>query len=348
MSIYHVLGLMSGTSLDGLDVALCKFNVNKKNNFHILHAQTFKYNNVLTKKLRNAHHLSALELGILHNEFACFMAERINLFFKKYKCKVDLIASHGHTVFHQPEKKITLQIGSGAVLAAETGVPVVCDFRSVDVALGGQGAPLVPQGDEDLFAAYDYCLNLGGIANVSYKEKKQRKAFDICPVNMALNYLANQKKLAYDKNGMLAAKGMVYNKLLNQLNKLHYYSLPAPKSLAREWFESTFKPLLDQSKISVEDKLATVCHHIAMQISAVCNKQGLMLVTGGGAHNLYLMEKIKSHFSGKVVVPDKIIVDYKEALVFAWLGLLRFLAKENIQKSYTGAKSNSISGAIYL
>lgn len=348
MPTYNVLGLMSGTSLDGLDMALCKFTTGKKNKFKILYTSTIKFNNVLQKKLKNAHLVSGYELMLLNNEFAYFMAGQVNNFIAEKSARADLIASHGHTVFHRPDKNMTLQIGSGAVLAALTNLPVVCDFRSTDIALGGQGAPLVPKGDDDLFTQYDYCLNLGGIANVSYVKRGKRIAFDICPANMALNYLANLKHMAYDKNGSLACKGNINKQLLKQLNALGYYKASYPKSLGREWFEKNFKPLLDNYKISVYDKLATVCEHIAFQISFSCNSNGSMLVTGGGAHNLFLIEKIKKYFKGRIVIPDKEIIDYKEALIFAWLGLLRFLRKENIYKSYTGAERNSISGALYV
>ena len=350
MAKYRVIGLMSGTSLDGLDIAYCTFK-HEKNKWHysIKHAVTIKYDNAWLKKIKAAHGLSSQKLLLLHNEFGKYLGTCVKQFIKEHDInKIDLVASHGHTIFHQPDKHFTFQLWHVAAIAAECGLPVVSDFRSLDVLLGGQGAPLVPIGDKLLFPEYDFCLNLGGFANVSYQHKKERVAFDICPVNIALNYLAGLLNKEYDKSGAIAASGNVDSKLLAKLDSLSYYKLAFPKSLGREWLEEEFLPLLNGSKISVQDKLATVTEHIAVQIAKVLKGKGKVLVTGGGAFNTYLIKRIGSKTNVKLILTDKILINYKEALVFALLGVLRWRGEVNCLKSVTGAKRNNSGGSIYL
>lgn len=342
-----IIGVMSGTSLDGLDMAWCELVFdNNRWHFEIKTAETIAYNTAWKQRLAAATQLSGIELARLHCEYGTLIGHEVKKFILKHRCTATHISSHGHTVFHQPQNGFTLQIGHGAYIAAAAGLPVVCDFRSTDVALGGQGAPLVPIGDKLLFGEYDACLNLGGFANISYEKNGQRIAFDICAVNTVLNYLANQVRMEYDKNGMLARQGNVNDALLNQLNAISYYRLQPPKSLGIEWVKENIFPLLDAAALSVHDFLATYTAHIAQIIAACIPDESRVLVTGGGAHNDFLIQQL-SKLHPNIHVPDKWIVDYKEALIFTFLGWLRIQQQVNVLSTYTGAKADSISGCIY-
>ncbi len=293
---YRVTGLMSGTSLDGVDIAFCTFNLMKgKWNYNLEKAETIVYSNEWKARLSSLENEPAFEFVKTDAEYGHFLGKITKEFLVKYNLKPDFIASHGHTIFHQPEKNFTSQIGNGSAIAAETGFPVVCDFRSVDVALGGQGAPLVPIGDQLLFGNYDYCLNLGGFANISFKQSGNRTAFDICPVNIVLNHLASFLHKEYDENGMLARNGSFCKPLLEELNNLKFYRKPPPKSLAKEWVLLEVNPLMDRFEIPIEDKLRTFTEHIAGQIANVVNatNQSAILITGGGAFNSFLIERIR-------------------------------------------------------
>ncbi len=245
---------MSGTSLDGLDIAYCSFKHEKgKWHFNIKEAVTIKYSSEWLKKLSTAHKLSSIQLLQLHNDYGYYLGACVNKFIKEKTIdKIDFVSSHGHTIFHQPEKHFTFQLGNGAAIAAKCNLPAISDFRSLDVLLGGQGAPLVPIGDKLLFSEYDFCFNLGGIANISFESKKKRLAFDICPVNIVLNHLAGLLNKEYDRDGLIAAAGKVDAKLLNSLNSLSYYKQAFPKSIGREWVEEEFLPILNKSNISVK------------------------------------------------------------------------------------------------
>lgn len=354
MQKYNVIGLMSGTSLDGLDVAYCTFQFYKgKWSYTIDDAETIKYSKNWSRKLKEAHLLSGEELMQLHGDYGALLGEKVLHFMKEYKIRnVDFVASHGHTIFHNPQKGFTFQLGNGASLAAACGIKTVCDFRVMDVALKGQGAPLVPIGDKLLFTEYNFCLNLGGFSNISYEHKGNRIAFDICPVNTALNYLALAKGKMYDKDGKMAESGKIKKELLVELNALKYYHKSYPKSSGREWLSTYFLPLIDKYTIPAEDKLATVVEHVAFQISqAIQNtaKKGKLLVSGGGANNKFLvsrlMEKLPAH---EVIVPSPNLVNYKEALVFAFLGVLKMEQKINALKSVTGAIKNSSGGVVFI
>lgn len=347
------IGVMSGTSLDGIDLAWCHFTREEDGRwgYAIEHAVTFPYSDDFRERLDNAPYLSALEYVKLNNDVAEVMAEDINEWLGDGP-RPDYIASHGHTVFHQPDIGLTTQIGNGAVIAARTGVTTVCDFRTTDVALGGQGAPLVPIGDELLFGEFDACLNLGGIANISYDTDYQRIAYDISPCNMALNELANRAGLPYDKDGQLSRNGHIIPELLAALNGLGYYRQPAPKSLGKEWYESVFHPVLEpfMEKHPLADVARTVVEHIAVQIAAnVPVGAQTMLVTGGGAHHTFIIQQIRRQRDTlNVIVPDSLIIDYKEALIFAFLGLLRLHGENNCLRSVTGAQEDCCGGAVYL
>lgn len=349
MSEYHVIGLMSGTSLDGLDVARCLFQLqNGKWNYRIEEAKTYPYPLELKQKLADAEKLSGLDLMFFHNEYGRLLGDYVNDFIGKNKSSVDFIASHGHTIFHQPHKGLTFQIGSGASIAAETGITTICDFRRLDVALGGQGAPLVPIGDKLLFGDYAYCLNLGGFANISYDDESgKRQAYDICPVNIVINHLVAERGLTYDPQGEIARKGKVNPGLLKALDSLKFYQQVGPKSLGKEWVWSELLPCMEQFSISLEDKLRTFYEHVTSQIQRILGKGEDILITGGGAHNIFLIELFRSTLKQKITVPDTKIIDFKEALIFAFLGVLRFRSEMNCLSSVTGAKVDNSGGIIY-
>lgn len=345
---FKAIGLMSGTSLDGLDIAAVEFHLNdEKWSFNLLTADTITYSETWENRLKTAPSLSGELLTELDSDFGKFIGEQVALFQQNKNFAPDIVASHGHTVFHQPEKGYTLQIGNGANIAALTNTLTVSDFRSGDVALGGQGAPLVPIGDKLLFSEYDYCLNLGGFANISYENNGQRLAFDNCPANFVLNHFAEKVGLPYDKNGELGRKGTINSKLLEKLNELSFYQMAAPKSLGREWVENDFLPVLNNFNISGSDKLRTVYEHIAQQISNSVSSKGKMLITGGGAFNSLLMERIKALCSTEIIIPVKEIIDFKEAIIFAFLGVLRVKNTNNCLASVTGAKKDSCGGIIH-
>ena len=353
MNNYNIIGVMSGTSLDGLDLAHCTFQLNKTNNwsFKINNATTIVYPSQLLDKLSEATTFSGLALMFLHNELGNFIGQSVNQFVKDNnidKNSIAAISSHGHTIFHQTEKQLTTQIGNGANISAITELTTVCDFRTTDVALGGQGAPLVPIGDKLLFSDYDYCLNLGGIANISSLESTQSIAYDICPVNIVMNKLALNLGFPYDKNGEFAKSGIVHKYLLLQLNQLAYYSKSSPKSLGIEYISQSIFPVLGSFNISNQDKLATFVEHIAIQIANnITSKNKKVLFTGGGTFNTYLMERIESHYRSKIITPSPQIIDFKEALIFAFLGVLRLRKEVNCLKSVTGASQDNIGGCIY-
>lgn len=341
---------MSGTSLDGLDICYANFQLKSDWNFTIKKAHTIQLPKEVKSRLKESTTLSGLELSFLNNHLGNFIGQSINQFITEYKIdtnEIDFISSHGHTIFHQPEKQLTLQIGNGANISALTKLPVVCDFRTTDLALIGNGAPLVPIGDQLLFPEYNYCINLGGISNISFQSANNRLAFDICPVNMVLNHLANQLNLDYDKNGEIARSGQINLDLHKQLNQLEYYKTPAPKSLGYEWVEHNIFTLLEKSNLSNKDLLRTFVEHIAFQISKNLSSKGKAIFTGGGTHNAFLMERIQALSKVEIITPHEDIIDYKEALIFAFLGILRWKNEINVLNSVTGASSNNIGGCIY-
>lgn len=350
MEAYKVIGIMSGTSLDGLDIALCEFRKEGgKWNYHIIKGETIEYTAQCRIEMNDLLYVKAEQLAFADMDFGYYIGGKVKDFLIKNNLKADFIASHGHTIFHQPDEGFTYQIGSGAAITAASGLPVVSDFRSVDVALGGQGAPLVPIGDKLLFTDFDYCLNLGGISNISFDKAGKRLAFDCCPVNIVLNALAKEKRQEYDKDGLLARKGKVNNDLLEKLNKLDYYKQPFPKSIGKEWIDKEVFPIINAATGSTEDKLATFCAHIAEQLKeSITASSGKLLATGGGAFNCFLIEQIQQALPDiKVVVPDATIVSFKEALVFAFLGILRVRNEVNCLSSVTGASADNIGGALY-
>lgn len=345
-----VLGVMSGTSLDGLDLALCHFKKEENRwNYEIWETQTIPYPRNMSNQLTDSIHYSGEKLAALDFQYAKLVATLITKFLGDLKVKPDYIASHGHTVFHQPSRGFTTQIGNGAAIAALTGITTISDFRTTDVALGGQGAPLVPIGDELLFGQYRACINLGGFSNISYAFGNQRIAYDISPCNLPLNQLAIQMGLTFDRNGTIAAQSHPDKNLIAALNQLEYYQREAPKSLGYEWLQSSFSPILEQADISIPQKIRSVTEHIVIQLSNVINALpiGDIMITGGGAHNKFLIDRLKALTDRKLIIPEKRIVNFKEAIIFALLGILRVREEVNCYASVTGASKDSCCGAIY-
>lgn len=349
---YIGVGVMSGTSCDGLDVAVCKFeNTEGGWDYTILEAETLPYEDALLAIFEKSFNGNGDELVELDFRYGKYIGEQLTEFLFSLNYSIDFIASHGHTIFHQPGKGYTFQLGSGAAIAATIKLPVIADFRSTNVALRGQGAPLVPIGDAYLFGQYDACVNIGGFSNISFNKKGQRVAFDVCPVNIVLNRYANEYGEIYDKGGDLAQQGTLHSQLFEELNTLPFFAHHGEsKSLGREWVEDTVIPILTTYQLSGIDVLRTYTEHAAYQIARVLNENKInnALFTGGGVYNTFLMERVK-HYSltTELHIPTNKLTDFKEALIFAFLGVLYFQSADNILSSYTGASRNCIGGALY-
>lgn len=356
--IYKAIGLMSGSSLDGLDIAFVRFEeIGGKWSYEILQADCVPYAEEWIEKLRNANQVSATEYIRLHTEYGRLLGNAVQDFINKHEIdhQVQLIGSHGHTILHEPENNTSCQIGDGASIAAITGLPVVSDLRNLDVALGGQGAPIVPIGDQLLYGAYDYLLNIGGIANITVPNGDKSLAFDVCTANQALNALAQTIGKDYDEGGELARSGEVIPELLAELKKEDYYQQAAPKSLSNDLAKDLVLPQLLNSGMEAKDLLRTMVQLIADQVAAAINKypadkdNALLLVTGGGAHNSFLVEQIQAQLTNVTLqVPDANTVNYKEAVVMALIGVLRWREETNVLSSVTGASKDSISGALWM
>lgn len=346
--IWHAIGVMSGTSLDGLDLVYVKFISDKVYSFEILQAETLKYSEYWNNTLRKGFTKTAKNLSYLSLKYGAFLGREIKVFKEKNNIEtLDFIASHGHTIFHKPKKGFTLQIGDGRQIAKITGNKVICDFRTQDVALGGQGAPLVPIGDAFLFPDYDYCLNLGGFSNVSFEVQGIRKAYDICPVNIVLNKIAQELGFDYDDSGKLAATGQLNKQLLNDLNTIEFYENDLPKSLSYEFVLAKINPILERYQIPKIDLLRTFTEHIAHQITLKLKQKGTVLVTGGGAYNNFLLKRLRDLSDCEFVIPNNTLIDFKEALIFAFLGLRRLENNVNCLKSVTGASRDHSSGEVF-
>ena len=339
---YRCLGLMSGTSLDGIDLVICTFTKDREWKFKINKAITIKYPIYWIDRLANLHKKKDAEISKTNIEYGGFLGEQINTFLGDEK--IDFISSHGHTIFHKPDENYTLQIGDGQEIANTTKIITINNFRKLDVELNGQGAPLVPVGDLYLFAKYNNCINLGGFANISIKEKNHITAFDICPVNIVLNKFSKKLNLEFDRNGENARKGNLIPELLDKLNNLTYYKRSPPKSLGREWVEEFIYPLF-RKKYKPHDILHTFCEHISIQIGKYLNAKPT-LFTGGGAFNSYLISRISHHSKSEIFIPNQEIINFKEALIFAFLGVLRIRNEVNCLKSVTGAIKDSCVGEI--
>jgi anhydro-N-acetylmuramic acid kinase len=348
---YTIIGVMSGTSLDGVDLAHIVFTVkNNKWDFQILESETVSYSIDWLNKLKIAVDFSEVALEKLNQDYTQLLATIISDFIEKYEItNLDAVCSHGHTILHQPQNGFTLQIGNLPEIAALINQNVVCDFRVQDVQLGGQGAPLVPIGDRILFSEYTYCMNLGGFSNVSFEQNNKRIAFDISPVNTVLNFYANQLGLDYDDKGRISRTGICNKDLLQELNALDFYQKKHPKSLGFEFVKETVLPIIEKYSIPIEDKLHTFTEHVALQIAlALPNKNESLFITGGGAYNDFLIERIQYHLPKmKIIIPGAKILEFKEALIFGLLGVLKLRGEINVLSSVTGAKTDHSSGTIY-
>jgi len=375
--VYRVIGIMSGSSLDGLDIAFVEFHEQAGAwSYEIKATECYAYSPEWIGRLKKATTLNALDYQLLHTAYGHYTGQLVNAFIEEYSLdyQVQLIASHGHTTFHVPSQKMTAQLGDGAAIAAVTGINVVSDLRAMDVALGGHGAPIVPIGEKLLLKDYPLFLNLGGIANVSCNLTNNYIAFDVCPANRVLNMLANKAGKSFDEGGQMAARGTLQPELLKTLNALEYYQLPAPKSLANDFGTDVVFPLVTGSRFStkdtwIQDSLRTYIEHIAIQVkkalepvsapdsqlsapdSRLSTPGSQLLVTGGGAHNTFLMERLTAllgEINIAVVVPDKRLVDFKEAIIMGLIGVLRWREENNVLASVTGSLRNSIGGAVWI
>jgi len=349
-SYYKVIGVMSGTSLDGIDLAYCYFSILGIDqwDFKFLTTETIEYPVHWKMKLKNAIHYSDQQIQDLDASYTEYLAEIISNFIQKHNIsELDAICSHGHTIKHQPDKGFTIQIGNTKKLATITGFNVVCNFRVQDVQLGGQGAPLVPLGDRLLFSEFDYCLNLGGFANISLEKNKKRIAYDVCPVNIVLNHYSGLLGFDFDDKGTIAASGSIDDDLIKRLNTLDYYKQRPPKSLGLEWVISNIFPLIQSKNIETKDILHTFIEHIAMQLSDQFSENKTVIATGGGAYNSYLLERLEYYSKIDLIIPLKELIDYKEALIFGLLGVLRIRNENNCLASVTGAKKDHSSGTIF-
>jgi anhydro-N-acetylmuramic acid kinase len=360
--VYRAIGIMSGSSLDGLDIAFVEFHEQAGNwSYEIIQADCYPYPDEWTVRLNDAIHLSGLEYQLLHAGYGHYIGGQVNQFIDKYQLhyQVALVASHGHTTFHLPEKKMTGQLGEGAAIAAATQLPVVTDLRALDIAFGGQGAPIVPIGEKLLLGKYDFFLNLGGIANISYNHPARYVAFDICPANRVLNMLVNELGKKYDDEGKIASTGTIHPELLARLNALDYYERPYPKSLANDFGTNVLYPMIRDAGLEVPDALRTYIEHIVIQVKrAIADLKkgqepfhnGQLLATGGGAFNLFLIQRLKEslqEWKVELSIPDNKLVNFKEALIMAFIGVLRWRQEYNVLSSVTGAARDSIGGALW-
>jgi len=345
-TVWYSIGVMSGTSLDGVDLVYVKFDSSPKIAYTILATASIPYTAFWKKKLTDAFTSNAQELTQLNVEYGAFLGNLILDFNTKNSIqKLDFIASHGHTIFHNPSKGYSLQIGDGATISQICNQKVVCDFRQQDVAMGGQGAPLVPIGDKLLFSEYEYCINIGGFANISFEKSHKRLAFDICPANIILNHYTRSINLEYDDKGQLARTGNLDIALLKALNQLSFYT--STNSMGNEIVVDEVIPLIDSFNLPITTILHTVTEHVAKKIGSLLSKNTKALLTGGGTLNDYLVERITAYSKADIVIPDRTIIDFKEALIFAFLGMLRLENTINILASVTGAAKDHSSGVIF-
>ena len=344
---YHIIGLMSGTSLDGLDIVKCIFKKENKWSYIVEKYETIEYSVFWEEKLKNLHKKDKKEITKCGIEYGKYLGVKVNDFLKKNNLKTDYISSHGHTIFHDPKNQYTLQIGDGKSILNTTNITTINNFRELDISLFGEGAPLVPIGDLHLFNKYKYCLNLGGFANISEKKAENNIiAFDICVVNFVLNMLSNKLGYKYDNKGQISQGGGINKLLLDQLNSLDFFKNKGAKSLGREWVETDIFPLLEKTTISIEDKMRTFTEHIAIQIGKYLRNKSV-LVTGGGVYNDFLIERIKYYSNSEIIIPKTETIDFKEAIIFAFLGVLKLRNENNCLSSVTSAIRDCSGGEIF-
>ena len=344
----NIIGLMSGTSVDGLDICFVSFNNHDPSKYEIIDCETIDYDDNLKTKLKNVIEMDNDQIKQIDKEFGEFIGLNVLKFIKKNTLyKADLISSHGHTVYHEPEFNKTLQIGNGEIINKITKIKTVNNFREQDIQLGGQGAPLVPIGDKLLFDDYKYCLNLGGFTNISVKDSRTIYAYDICPLNTVLNHYANKLGYECDLGGELSKKGVINIDLFNELNDLDYYKKSYPKSLGLEFVIENIFPITEKYKIKEVDILATYVEHASFQIKRNIDNGSKVLLTGGGTFNDNLIKTLNHDSKINFIVPDKTVINYKESLIFALLGYLKINGKVNCLRSVTGASNDHSSGDIY-
>ena len=344
----NIIGLMSGTSVDGLDICYVSFDNHDPSKYEIIDCETIDYDDNLKTKLKNVIEMDNDQIKQIDKEVGESIGLNVLKFIKKNTLyKADLISSHGHTVFHEPEFNKTLQIGNGEIINKITKIKTVNNFREQDIQLGGQGAPLVPIGDKLLFDDYKYCLNLGGFTNISVKDSSTIFAYDICPLNTVLNHYANKLGYECDLGGKLSKKGVINIDLFNELNDLDYYKKSYPKSLGLEFVIENIFPITEKYKIKEVDILATYIEHASFQIKRNIDNGSKVLLTGGGTFNNNLIKTLNHDSKINFIVPDKTIINYKESLIFALLGYLKINGKVNCLRSVTGASNDHSSGDIY-
>ena len=349
MQQFNVIGLMSGTSLDGLDLVFVRFKLDKYWRYDIIHSKTYKYQKKWNDLLQKISQKKIDSIKKIDKEYTKLLSKYIKNFINEFSIiDVDFISSHGHTAIHNPAKSKTYQIGNLPILAKYINLKVVCDFRVQDIKFGGQGAPLVPVGEDYLFSEYDTFINLGGFANITKRFKNNIIAYDICPINIVFNYLSRLIRLEFDNKGYIASTGNLNKDLYYCLEQLDYYKLNPPKSLGIEWVNDEIYPILERFlSIPTQDLMNTFSNHFASQISKNIENQEKIMITGGGAYNDYLIENIKSLTKSNIYIPDPKIIEYKEAMIFSFLGVLKILGINNCYSSVTGAKIDHCSGKIY-
>ncbi len=350
MKQFNVIGLMSGTSLDGLDIVYVSFKLDKYWKYEIINSKTYKYEKKWNSLLRDISNEKINSIAKIDTDYTKLLSKYIINFINEFSIKdIDFISSHGHTALHQPSKSLTYQIGNLPILAKYIKQKVVCDFRVQDVELGGQGAPLVPVGEKYLFSEYNTLINLGGFANITKIIKKNITAYDICPINIVFNHLSRIMELKYDDRGYIASTGDINQDLYNHLQRLNYYKQDPPKSLGIEWVNDQIHPIIKYFQDApIKDLMNTFSNHFAFQIAKNIGDQNNVLITGGGAYNQYLIERIKNLTNSEITIPDPKIIEYKEALIFSFLGLLRVLKINNCYSSVTGSRKDHCSGKIFI
>lgn len=351
----RIIGLMSGSSTDGLDFVCAEFDSPDRKALHrVIASETLPYSHDLIERLQHSSGLNAKDLLAFHTEFGLRIGEKVREALQRHKLDaVDLIAYHGHTVYHEPESHFSFQLGSAHGINILTGIPVVSDFRNTDMSLKGHGAPLVPMAEGILFPGYKAFLNLGGIANLGLHKNGRITGFDICPFNMAMNEVAALRGMDFDENGQLASQGEIIGGFLSDLNAISFYNLKGPKSIDRQWYMMQFQPVVRNYErvYNAESVLRTLIEHFSMQISEVLNKEleatDQAMISGGGAKNKFFISELQGKTNSRIIIPDNEVIDYKEAIIFAYLALLRVMNKVNVLSSVTGADRDSIGGALY-
>jgi len=369
------IGLMSGTSLDGVDVALVKFS----QPFKVLHTHFVPYPNAIKSTILALQHPAENELEIaalLSNSLAILYAQAVNELLESSALnasQITAIGCHGQTIRHQPYHNqqigYTLQIGNAALLAERTHITVVSDFRTRDIAAGGQGAPLVPAFHAEIFSSNSVnraIINIGGIANITYLPKAIHSqnsdvfGFDSGPGNMLMDaWIKQHLNVDYDQNGQWAAKGQVIDALLNELLTEPYLKMPPPKSTGRDLFNETWlNQFLFQKSFATEDVARTLVKFTACTIiDALANHCGAtdeVYICGGGAHNHLLMQDLQvllsEKFSGNIELKTtdafNIGVDWVEAIAFAWLAKKCMDGETASLPAVTGATGARILGNI--